>query len=122
LLTLLALYDKSRDSLAPAHPELQGQIDRLATDFDLAYVRENIGKILQRTRQGVKRVADIVENLRGFARVDRAEVDRADVNEAISAAIEMLRGRLDRCGIAVEEHKGERPLLAGSPAQLNRVF
>ena len=81
-----------------------------------------MGKILESTRQGVKRVADIVQNLRGFARLDRAEVDQADINEAISAALEMLRGRLDRYGITIEEHKSELPLVAGSPAQLNQVF
>ena len=118
----VALYEKSGDSLAVDHPELQRQISRIAAEFDLAYVRENMGKIMQSTRQGVKRVADIVQNLRGFARLDRAEVDQADVNEAISAALEMLRGRLDRYGITVEEHKGELPLVAGSAAQLNQVF
>jgi two-component system, NtrC family, sensor kinase len=122
LLSLLALYEQSGDSLASAHPELQAQIGRLAAEFDVGYVRDNMGKILQRTRQGVKRVADIVQNLRGFARLDQAEVDQCDVNEAISAALEMLRGRLDRYGITVEERKGELPLVAGSPAQLNQVF
>ncbi len=77
---------------------------------------------MQRTSQGVKRVADIVQNLRGFARVDYAEDDQADVHEAILAALEMLRGRLDRYGITVVEHKGELPLVAGSSAQLNQVF
>ena len=37
-------------------------------------------------------------------------------------AVEMLRGRLDRRHITVEEHFGELPLVAGSPAQLNQVF
>ena len=67
-------------------------------------------------------MADIVQNLRGFARLDRAEDNQADINEAISAALEMLRGRLDRYGITIEEHKGDLPLVAGSPAQLNQVF
>ena len=34
----------------------------------------------------------------------------------------MLRGRLDRRRITVEERLGELPLVAGSPAQLNQVF
>jgi PAS domain S-box-containing protein len=122
LLTLLAMYEKSSDSLAAAHPELQRQIARLAAEFDLAYVRENLGKIVQSTRQGVKRVADIVQNLRGFARLDRAEVDQADIHDAIAAALEMLRGRLDRSRITVVDHASELPPVAGSPAQLNQVF
>ncbi len=96
LLTLLAIYEKGRRrAWRPTQPELIRQVDRLAAEFDLAYVKENMGKILQSTRQGVKRVADIVQNLRGFARLDRAAVDQADIHEALKTALEMLRGRLD---------------------------
>ena len=108
LLTLLAIYEKAeRRAWRPTQPELIRQVSRLAAEFDLTYVKENMGKILQSTRQGVKRVADIVQNLRGFARLDHAAVDQADIHEAIQTAVEMLRGRLDRRSITVEEHLGE---------------
>jgi signal transduction histidine kinase len=122
LLDLLALYEQARPELSAARPELLGRVDHLADDFGLDYVRENLGRLLNSTRQGVKRVADIVQNLRGFARLDRAEGHHADVHEAIRTALEMIRGRLDRRGIAVEEHLGEVPPVAASPAQLNQVF
>ena len=67
-------------------------------------------------------MADIVQNLRGFARLDRAAVDQADVHEAIRTALEMIRGRIDRHGVTIEEQFGEVPEVAGSPAQLNQVF
>ncbi len=122
LLALLAIYEQAGDRVAAAEPELGRQIEQLGATFDLAYVRENMEKILQSTRQGVKRVGDIVQNLRGFARVDRAAVEQADIHEALKSALEMLRGRLDRRNIKVDEHLGELPLVAGSPAQLNQVF
>jgi signal transduction histidine kinase len=122
VLDVLDVYDQGRSELEAARPELVHQIARLADHFDLAYVRENLGKLLQSTRQGVKRVADIVQNLRGFARVDRAAVGQADVHEAVRAALEMVQGRFRRGGITVEEHLGELPPVAGSPAQLNQVF
>jgi signal transduction histidine kinase len=122
LLMLLDIYEKADSSLAATEPELVRQVARLASEFDLNYVNENMGKILRSTRQGVQRVADIVHNLRGFARLDQAVVDQADIHEALRTAIEMLRGRLDRRGITVEEHFGELPLVAGSAAQLHQVF
>ena len=122
LLMLLAIYEKADASLAATEPELVRQASRLASEFDLRYVKDNMGKILRSTRQGVKRVADIVQNLRGFARLDQAAVDQADIHEALRTAVEMLRGRLDRRHIAVEEQFGALPLVAGSPAQLNQVF
>jgi two-component system, NtrC family, sensor kinase len=122
LLTLLAIYEKADDSLAVNQPELTRQAARLADEFDLPYVKENMGKILHSTRQGVKRVADIVQNLRGFARLDRASIDQADINEALQTAVEMIRGRLNRRHIILDEHLGDLPLVAGSAAQLNQVF
>src|SRR5262249_22746926 len=122
LLGLLGLYERGRDRLETAEPELIRQVTRLSDEFDLNYVKANMGKLLESTRQGVKRVADIVQNLRGFARVDRAAVDQADIHEALRTALEMVSGRLSRRAITVEEHLGELPLVAGSPAQLNQVF
>jgi two-component system, NtrC family, sensor kinase len=122
LLMLLAIYEKADLSLAATEPELVRQASRLASEFDLTYVKDNMGKILRSTRQGVKRVADIVQNLRGFARLDQAVVDQADIHEALKTAVEMLRGRLDRRHITIEEHLGDLPLVAGSAAQLNQVF
>ncbi len=122
LLDLLALYEGGRDELSSARPTLVHRVDELADDYDLGYVRENLGKLLDSTREGVKRVADIVQNLRGFARVDRMGEDRADVHEAIHSALEMIRGRITRRGIAVDEHLVDVPPVAGSPAQLNQVF
>ncbi len=122
LLAVLAIYEQAGESLAVLEPELFRKIEQLGARFDLAYVQSNMEKILQSTRQGVKRVADIVQNLRGFARLDRAAVEHADLHEALRAALEMLRGRLDRRKITVDEHLGDVPPVAGSPAQLNQVF
>ena len=85
-------------ALAATQPDLVRQAGRLASEFDLDYVKENMGKILRSTRQGVTRVADIVQNLRGFARLDQAAVDQADVHEALRTAVEMLRAAEARPG------------------------
>jgi PAS domain S-box-containing protein len=122
ILTVLAIYEKGRNELAAVQPELIHQVARLSEEFDLPYVKANMGKLLQSTRQGVKRVADIVQNLRGFARLDHAALDRVDIHEALKAALEMVRGRLNRRNIQVEQRLGELPPVAGSPAQLNQVF
>jgi PAS domain S-box-containing protein len=122
LLSLLAIYEKAKGSLAATEPALVQEIARRSAEFDLPYVKGSMAKLLHSTRQGVRRVAHIVENLRGFARVDRALVDRADIHEALKMALEMIRGRLDRRNITVVENLGELPQVAGSPTQLNQVF
>ncbi|APW58986.1 HAMP domain-containing histidine kinase [Paludisphaera borealis] len=122
LMGILVCYEQSIDLIASARPDLAIEIRRLDEECDLAYVKEHLGKMLGSTRQGVKRVADIVHNLRGFARFDRKAADQVDLHETIDAALEMIRGRLDRRGIAVSQRWGTVPLVAASPAQLNQVF
>ena len=40
----------------------------------------------------------------------------------IETALDMIRGRLQRRRITIEERKGELPLISASPVQLNQVF
>ncbi len=122
LLALVATYEKARELLAANRGDLVAEIDRLDNECDFAYIKANLDKILASTRQGVKRVAEIVHNLRGFARLDRAAVDQMDIHEALAAALEMIRGRLERRRITVEERKGELPPVSASPVQINQVF
>jgi signal transduction histidine kinase/PAS domain-containing protein len=122
LMTVLQMYEKAGGGLALTEPEMARRITQLAEEVDMPYLRDNMGKLLQSTRQGVKRVADIMQTLRGFARVDRGSFGETDVGEAVGTALEMVRGRLDRRAIAVEERLGGLPLVRGSAAQLNQVF
>lgn len=123
LLALIAAYEKTHAVLQAHCPDLLGAIRELNEECDVDYIKENLDKILGSTRQGVKRVAEIVHNLRGFARLDRAAVDQINVHEPIETALEMIRGRLQRRRIIVEELRGDDvPLIPASLVQLNQVF
>jgi signal transduction histidine kinase len=121
VLDVLACYEPCLDALAAARPDLAEEARRLDEEYDLAYIKANLGKILDSTRQGAKRVADIVHNLRGFARADR-DSTAVDPRQSIAAALEMIRGRLERRGIVVDVRAGEVPPVAASATQLNQVF
>jgi signal transduction histidine kinase len=103
-------------------PELAQRIAMLTVENDLVYVQENLAAILKSTRQGVKRVSDIVQNLRGFARLDQAAVDRVDVHAAIASSLELIRGRLELHQIEVIQNLGEIPRIICAPAQINQVI
>jgi PAS domain S-box-containing protein len=122
LAEVLAAYEEARPTLASSHPELAERIARLADEHDLAYVREHLDEILKSTRQGIKRVSDIVQNLRGFARLDQAAIDRLDLNAAIASTLELLRGRLKAYQIDVIQNLGKIPQIVCAPAQINQVI
>jgi two-component system NtrC family sensor kinase len=119
---VLAAYEEARPALEAPHPELAERIARIAEEIDLPYIRVTLRRLLSSTRQGVKRVSDIVQNLREFARLGQATIDQVDVHEAIASSLEMIRGRLERRHIKVEEHYGELPRIVCAPAQIHQVI
>ena len=122
LTALVAAYEAAQAILESARPDLAAQVAQLAEEIDLPYVKEHIEQIVSSTRQGVKRVADIVQNLRGFARLDQAAVGWVNLHDAITSSLEMIRGRLGRCHIVVEQQFGDLPLVMCASAQINQVF
>ena len=103
---VLEAYEQAHPELAAACPELAGRIDQISEAIDLPYIRANLGRLLSSTRQGVKRISGIVENLRGFARLDQAAVDRVDLHQAITGSLELIRGQLEQRQITVEQQDG----------------
>ena len=122
LIALEAVYEAAQAILESARPDLAAQVAQLAEEIDLPYLKAHIEQIVGSTRQGVKRVADIVQNLRGFARLDQAAVERANLHDAITSSLEMIRGRMGRHHIVVEQQFGDLPLVLCAPAQVNQVF
>ena len=71
LLDMVKLYELSFGLLERSDPEAGRRIEELAEEIDWPYIRDNLDQMIDRTRTGVKRVASIVEKMRGLAR-DRA--------------------------------------------------
>jgi PAS domain S-box-containing protein len=122
LLGLLTRYHESLDDVRRTNPERAEAIAQEEEEIDLPYLRDGLPRITQSMRKGLRRVAEIVENLRRFARVDRAEFDEIDVNEAIEQCLEMLGEVLARQGIEVRRDLGTLPALPCAPAHINQVF
>jgi PAS domain S-box-containing protein len=119
---VLEAYEQAHPALAAASPELVGRIHQISEAIDLPYIKANLGQLLRSTRQGVKRISRIVENLRGFARLDQAAVDRVDLQQAIAGSLELIRGQLAQRHITVEQQDGGALPFVCAPAQINQVI
>ena len=122
LLQLVESYQQGWDDLRQARPELADRIKKLQDDFDLPYLRENLPRITEATRTGLRRVAKIVENLRGFAQLDRSELAVIDVNAALEQSIGMLADSLSGQRVTVHRHFEVVPPLECAAVHLNQVF
>ena len=122
LLRLVGLYQRGWADIKRASPELAGSIETLQSEADLPYLEENLPRMTEATRQGLQRVAKIVENLRGFAQLDRSAIAVIDVNLALDHSIGMLADSLSQQQVTVDRKYANLPPLECAAAHLNQVF
>jgi two-component system NtrC family sensor kinase len=89
---LAFLTNAFSDLLRLSHPELAGE-HAAPPKFDLAYLRDEVPKSLADMREGVHRVATIVQTIREFAEADTERITTLDLRKAIDSVVELLRSR-----------------------------
>jgi len=122
LMALLDVYDKAKERLAQVDPDSARQAQLLSDQIDLSYVRDNLDRVLTRTREGVQRVTRIVQSLRGLARTTKPDFEEAHLPDIVDMSLDMIRGRLQRRGITVDLDFGPTPRLRCVPTQLGQVM
>jgi two-component system, NtrC family, sensor kinase len=122
LFRVLGLYRQGESELNGVLPELGAVIAQVSAEIDLEYLEQCLPQLLRSTHRGLIRVAQIVEKLREFARLDRAEVGEVDVNDSVEQCLMMLSDTLARQQIKVDLALGELPRIQAAAADLNQVF
>jgi len=97
--------------------ELQDKRKALKID----YVIDDVRKLIRESMDGAERVRTIVQNLKGFSRMDEAESRHADINECITSTINIVWNELKYKASLVKD-LGVIPLTRCHPQQINQVF
>ena len=82
---------------------------------------EMLSQMLGDTLQGIDQMAELVENLRDFTRLDRARTTQFDLNKGLHTVAYIARSAIPH-RVSVVEEFGELPLVECNPSQLNQVF
>jgi len=121
VLAMMSGYEEIHPILEKVAPEKLEKIKELSDDLDWPYVRSNLERMLNRTRDGVQRVANIVQNLRGLARTSPPKLEAVFIPELITPALEMIQGRIRRRGVEViQDHQSPRRVMCVAP-QISQV-
>jgi two-component system, NtrC family, sensor kinase len=104
-----------------ARPELRAELDQIEQEADLEYLRQQVPQTIERTLQGVQRVATIVRAMKEFAHPDRREMVATDLNHAIQATLDVARNEYKYVA-EVETDFGELPPVVCHAGELNQVF
>jgi signal transduction histidine kinase len=78
-------------------------------------------ELLKDSVDGLVQIANLVKNLKGFARVDQDGMDLMDVNESVESALVIAAHQL-RDRIEVRRELGSIPRIRGVASQINQVL
>jgi len=118
LLNLLAHYERVEGSLPD---DVRQDIDRLKKEIDAAYLREEIGVLLSESLDGLQRVKRIVQDLKDFSHVDRAEREWANLETGLESTLNVVWNEIKYKAQVLKEY-GDIPQIECFPSQLNQVF
>jgi PAS domain S-box-containing protein len=121
ILRLVAAYESARGPIADAAPEALAEVRAAEEELDWAYVRDNLGRMLGRTREGVQRVANIVQNMRGLARTSPTKLEPAALADLAATALDMVQSSLRRRNIEARVEMADLPKVACVPSQISQV-
>lgn len=71
---------------------------------------------------GFEQMANLVRSMRNFARLDEAQMKKADINEGVKNCVLMIGHMLKDKDIELTTEYGAIPMIECYPAQLNQVF
>jgi signal transduction histidine kinase len=119
---LFELLNRYQMELPQPSQTLQAMIE----EIDLAYLREDLLKLLTSMKGGIDRIQHISNSLRTFSRADRDRAVLCDIHEGIDSTLMILKHRLKsneyRPEIQVIRNYGELPEIECYAGQLNQVF
>jgi PAS domain S-box-containing protein len=120
--SLLVMYGEADDLLSHERPELFGRIEAFRQRVDMAYTLENIKGLLDRSRDGLHRIQQIVGHLRLFARLDEGQVNDADINGGIESTVTIVRNLARKKEVNLAMDLAPLPQVTCYAAKINQVF
>ena len=118
---LLAMYRDAEALILPVEPSTVETIQNFRDQMDMDYTLENMPGLLNRTRDGLRRIQQIVKDLRLFARLDESDLNEVDLNAGMESTLNIVAGHAKKKQIRLKIQSTPLPLVTCYPAKINQV-
>jgi len=97
-------------------------IDQSRNDMQMDFILEDIQSLFDDSREGLKRITEIIQNLRDFSRIDQpGSRDKYNVNSAVEATLIVATNEI-KYDAEVKTEFSEVPPIFCNSGQINQVF
>jgi PAS domain S-box-containing protein len=121
MIALLDLYRQVKLPEALTQSALHDRIDQLAARMHLAETIESLPRIIDGTRDGVRRIDRIVKELRLFARLDEGEWNEVNINPGIESSAHIVQGLARKKDVQIVLDLGVLPTICCRAARVHQV-
>jgi len=97
-------------------------INKFCDDKKIGFILEDIQDLFDDSREGIKRITGIIQNLRDFSRIDQSgSRDEYNLNDGINATLMVARNEI-KYDADIETDFSEIPAVFCNSGQINQVF
>jgi PAS domain S-box-containing protein len=114
------LYESVREGLQTK--AIIREIEKITSEIDLSYLREEIPKAIAQSLEGLENVAKIVSAMKQFAHPGLDEKILTDINKAIQNTITISRNEWKYVADMETDFDSSMPLIPCLPGEFNQVI
>lgn len=96
-------------------------IEKKQEQSNVEYILEDVDELIGDSKDGLKRIREIIDNLMSFSRKDSAVKQEYDLREGIESTLKILHAKLKH-GVVVTTDFGSEKMITCNPGLLNQVF
>jgi len=93
----------------------------IATELDVGFLLQDLGKAIRESQEGSERIRHIVQDLRDFSHQDTGERVLADLNQCLDSTANIVWPMMKHV-VVLSKHYGDLPAVPCYPMQLKQVF
>lgn len=120
LVSIISEYEKTDECLKNNYTNWDA-IEKIKRDLDLDFLKKDLGNLISESTDGVKRVKDIVQDLKDFSHVDEVEWQWADIHAGLDSTLNIVKNEIKYKADVIKKY-GEIPEIECIASQLNQVF
>lgn len=118
---LAAFLDANERHLAGSEPAVAELVVQERKKYKIDHIRKDLPDLISESLEGAERVRKIVQDLKGFSRIDSSADDPNDINEGLERTLSIAWNELKYKATVTKDY-GELPLVRCNLGQMNQVF
>ncbi|WP_317204190.1 response regulator [Janthinobacterium sp.] len=121
--TLFSALDACEKVLteAPGCGQLAARFAQVKQEAEIDYLRDDIVELMKESKEGLKRVKDIVQALKDFSHVGQANWLEADLHRGLDSTLNIVSNEIKYKAEVIKRY-GDLPPVKCLASQLNQVF